>query len=75
MGGGIGSVAFGVLNVSCMNPLKEKPLDSGYFAVDRDHIARHFPICWREMSVVLVLVGIAAGVCFYPLVAYNRKEE
>jgi type II secretory pathway pseudopilin PulG len=27
------------------------------------------------MSVVLILVGIVATICFYPLVAYNKKEE
>jgi hypothetical protein len=56
-----------------MNPNHEKPLDTGFYVGDRDHIPRHFPVCWRAMSVVVTVIGIIAIACFYPLLAYNRR--
>jgi hypothetical protein len=73
MGTGCGVFLFGILNTSCMNPNHEKPLDTGFYVGDRDHIPRHFPVCWRAMSVVVTVIGIIAIACFYPLLAYNRR--
>ena len=74
MGAGMGNVMFGVMNNSCMNPYREKAMDTGYYSGDRDYIAHNFPPCWRLMSIVLLVVGSLGTMLFYPLVSYNLKE-
>lgn len=75
MGAGLGSVIFGVFNITCMNPLHEKAMESGYFSGDRDYIAKNYPPCWRLMAIVVLLIGSVGTALFYPLVSFNRKEE
>lgn len=75
MGAGLGSVMFGVMNSSCMNPLHEKTMDTGYYSGDKDYVSRNFPPCWRIMSMALLLIGSIGATLFYPLTRYNSKEE
>lgn len=74
MGAGLGTVMFGVMNASCMNPYHEKAMETGYYSGDKDYIARNFPVCWRFMAIVLVIIGSVGAALFYPLTAYNRRE-
>jgi hypothetical protein len=43
MGTGLGTVFFGVVKFTCMNPQRASPLDTGYFSGEKAYIANRLP--------------------------------
>lgn len=74
VGTGLGGVLFGVHNLNCMNPNSVSPNSNGYYSGSLDYIAFELPRCCREMSYMVLCIGLVGWLLIIPLLRYNARD-